>query len=306
MKLERKKNVETEEVLIEIERDYPVYKENELARFCHDLSLMEAKIFSFICSVLNPEHPSENFEYEVSVNQYMKVMGISNSGKNYELIKAGFKKLADKSIWVPVVENGKHGEEIVRCLDAVTVFEKSGTIKFTIGKLLRPYLYNLNHFIKYSLRYVLVFTKKHSVHLYEILKSYEYKKDVDVDLESLKDVLLRKKDGTRASGYDRYPDFRKRILEPCIDEINKYSDIYVTYKAHSVVSKKKFDTITFYIKSKGDRELLHTWVDIDNALNRTLQEEQVPGQYSLVDYIEMPEEYGEEIIPADMLSKSKE
>lgn len=258
---------------------------------CYDLSSLDQKVFSYIVSKLDPYHPQD--EYEIDIKEYMEIVGIdSTSGRNYENVKKSLKSLSDKSVWVDIFEDGKKGVKLARVLNDVKVFEQSGIVKFRIGDLVSPYLFDLNHFIKYSLLYILGFKRRYSIHLYEILKSYQYLGAVDVPLEDLKECLLRGKNGVKP-GYAKYKDFNRRVLAPCIEEINELSDITVEYKAKSLGKGKTYDTITFVIHGKSSNELVSTWVQIDDIINKSISVGQTPGQISLFDYVEQPKNVGE-------------
>ena len=46
-------------------------------------------------------------------------------------------------------------------------------------------------------------------------------------------------------GYDRFPDFRRKILEPAVREINEYTDLKVNWEP--TTKGRKVIGITFYI-----------------------------------------------------------
>jgi plasmid replication initiation protein len=54
--------------------------------------------------------------------------------------------------------------------------------------------------------------------------------------------------------YTRYADFRLRVIEPAIKEINKYSDIHINFDAEK--EGKRVHIITFYMTEKTIDERL--------------------------------------------------
>lgn len=60
----------------------------------------------------------------------------------------------------------------------------------------------------------------YTIRLYEILKSYEKLGIWTFNIDDLKKKL-------DAESYERFPDFRRRIIDPALEQINKYADFFV-------------------------------------------------------------------------------
>lgn len=58
--------------------------------------------------------------------------------------------------------------------------------------------------------------------MFELLKSYAYQHSKEFDIDDLKELLM-------AENYVNFKDFRRRILEPAIAEINEYTELSVKY-----------------------------------------------------------------------------
>ena len=54
--------------------------------------------------------------------------------------------------------------------------------------------------------------------------------------------------------YERFPDFRRRVLDIACDEINALTDIVVKYEL--IKNGRKFEKIKFFIREKNSQELL--------------------------------------------------
>ena len=253
------------EKLVEL-RTYKVVKSNDIiqkARF--QLSLQEQKIILYLISKIKPT--DKNFEiYKLKVIEFCKICGIeTNSGKNYANIKATIKKLRDKSIWVNI---GDEKEAILTWISYAVLDKKAGTIDIKFDEMMKPFLLEIKkNFTQYELLYILGMQSQYSIRLYEILKSYAYRKNTVFDIEELKRMLI-------ADNYIQYNDFKKRVLDPAAEEINSLSDILVTYEP--IKQGRKYKEIKFAIEEKTDfDERLKTWKRIDEAIN--------PGQISLFD-----------------------
>ena len=250
---------------IQEQRNYKVIKHNSLIQKSrHNLSAQEQKIIFYLVSKIKPED-TELRLYEFRIREFCQICGIDKtSGKNYAQLKNALKTLADKSFWIKISDTE---ETIVRWVERPYINTKSGTIKIKIDEYMRPYLLELKeHFTKYDLYYTLAMKSKYSLRFYELLKSYENIGKWEFDFEELKKILFAEK-------YRLFYDFRRRVLDQAMRDINNYGDIFVNYEAF-----KKGGTdygIIFKIKLKRDLDdRLETMKKIEKKLNP----KQVPRQ----------------------------
>lgn len=236
--------------LFQRKKDYLVVKHNDLiqkSRF--RLSLTEQKAIAYICSLIKPTKESENYclLYEFNIRDFCKICDMSlDSGKNYDDIKRVLKKLRDSSIWFQL-EDGT--EVTISWLSRVILNKSNGIVQIEIDSLMAPYLFNLNkRFTQYFLRNILKMKSAYSVRLYEILKSYSNIKEKEFFLDELKKIL----NVESIKSYDRFPDFRRKVLEKASDEINKYTDIIIKFDAIKI--GKKVNKIRFCILQKNSIE----------------------------------------------------
>ena len=223
-------------------RDYKVVKSNELiqkSRF--DLSTQEQKIILYLISKIRPED-TELHEYEFSIVEFCKICGIDYAnGKNYGNIKKTIKSLNDKSIWVTLKDGG---ETTIRWIERPYINKNSGAIKIKLDELMKPYLLQLQEkFTQYELIYTLPMKSQYAIRFYELLKSYEWKKTVSMEIEDLKRML-------KAEHYTRFYDFKKKVLEIALKEIDDYTDLKVEYTLKK--KGKQFTGIVFQIGTKQD------------------------------------------------------
>jgi Protein involved in initiation of plasmid replication len=249
-------------------REYKVVKSNDLiqkSRF--QLSSQEQKIILYLISKIKPKDMVLK-EHTFEIRDFCKICGLeTNSGANYKYIKQTMKDLRDRSIWV-TLENGS--ETTLAWIDKVTMNKQSGAVIIKIDEMMKPYLLQLQErFTQYELLYTLAMRSQYSIRLYELLKSYEYQRRKIFDLEKLKHMLS-------AENYGRYPDFKRKVLDIAMREINDLSDLAVTYE---IIKKgRKYAQIEFSMRIKKDMdERLRTWAKIDEVIN--------PAQLSLFEKI---------------------
>lgn len=228
-------------------RTYKVVKSNEIiqrARF--HLSLLEQKTLLYIISMIKPQDKEADpvLEYVFNIQDYCKICGIDyKNGRNYEYIKNCLKKLRDQSIWISKPDGT---ETTVSWLNKITVSKQSGKVIVRLDDDMIPYLFNLKDcFTQYELYNTLVMQSQYSIRFYELMKSYAFVKHKTVELEQLKKSIS-------AEGYQRYPDFRRYILDVAVKEVNEYTDLEISYTP--ITKGRKVVQIEFCIRTKSTVE----------------------------------------------------
>lgn len=232
-------------------REYLVVKGNELIqqnRF--ELSLPEQKTIAFICSMIKPIDIKDSvkgvpfqLDYEFNIRDYCKVCGIDyDNGKNYKDIKAIIKKLADRSMWLDDGES----ETLMRWLSYVKCNKKSGKVLIEIDRTIVPFLFDLKEkFTQYQLYNILAMKSAFSVRIYELMKSYAFQKNKTFEIEDLKRLLGVDK----VKSYERFPDFRRKVLEKAQKEINELTDLNIYFE--TITKGRKVIKIKFRIEYKN-------------------------------------------------------
>jgi len=240
-------------------REYKIVKRNDLIQNArYNLSAQEQKIILYLISKIKPED-TEFKLYEFQIKDFCEVCGIdTRNGGNYILLKDTIKKLSDKSMWVKL-DNGK--ETLLRWIEKPYIDENSGMIEIKLDKDMKPYLLKLKEkFTKYSLYFTLAMKSRYSIRLYELLKSYQYKNECEFEIEQLKKMLF-------AETYNSFKDFRVKVLDIAMREINDYGDISVTYELER--QGRKFHKIKFKMALKYDiDESIKTFKRIDRVINK--------------------------------------
>lgn len=242
-------------------RSYDVVKSNTLiqkARF--NLNLQEHKIILRMIQLIKPGETEFQIQ-TFSIKEFCELCGIDETnGKNYINIKRALKSLDDRSYWFPSVSPAKKpSEKLFRWLDYCEIEVGKGNVYLRLNNSMKPYLLELKgYFTQYSLYYVLGMKSQYSIRIYELLKSYQKKGTCAFYIEELKQLLL-------AEQYTQWNDFKRRVIDTSVKEINKMSDIQVSYELEK--EGKKFTIIKFIINLKTDmKDKLETWENIDKAL----------------------------------------
>ena len=237
-------------------RGHLVVKRNDLIQKSrHQLDLQEQKIILYTISKIKPRD-TDFSEQVFSVAEFCRLCGLDkDNGGNYAYIKKTLGRLRDRSIWVTLDDDS---ETTLSWINKVTIGKRSGLVKLELDKDMKPYLLELKeNFTQFELIYTLAMRSQYSVRLYELLKSYQYKKHVIFELDELKRLLF-------AESYDRGNNFKQRVLDVATNEINKLTDVWVTYEL--IKDRKKFNEVEFRIAPKETGERLDTWAEIEKII----------------------------------------
>lgn len=251
------------------QRSYSVVKSNEIVQKArYDLNITELKLLAFIISKIKPTD-TELQEYQFPVKDFCQVCGLDySSGWNYNHIKTTLKGLRDKSFWLM---DEKGHEVLVGWLQKARINKGSGVITVKLDEDMQKYVVGLfDNYTQYELLSTLPMKSAYSFRMYELLKSYAFTKAHTFNTDDLKKKL-------GAEHYTNFKDFRIYVIEKAVKEINKYTDIEVSWEP--VKYGRKVVEVVFHIKQRD------TWGRYlaSNRANDAI-EAQIEGQMSIFDY----------------------
>ena len=216
-----------EQIRIGAQRNYMVVKGNDIiqkSRF--SLSSQQQKILLSMISMIKPDDSAVK-TYSFEIQEFCRLCNIDwSNGGNYIAIKQALYGIDKQVMW----------------LNELYIDEGSGEIVFSFHKDMFPYLLDLREkYTQYSLINVLPMRSKYAIRLYELLKSYEGMSSITLTLEVLKARL-------DAENYTNFKDFRRRVLERAVEEINTYADIEVRFEPKKQKSRS-YNAIAFHISA---------------------------------------------------------
>lgn len=217
---------------------YLVVKSNTLIQENrYELDVQEQKILLYLISKIRPGE--EDFdEYEFDSKDLCRLCGIPLNGQNYKNLRESLASLRDKSFWV------KDGTRLIYAswIDEPSIDLCTGQVYVKLGATLKPYLLNLrSNFTAYELQHTLKMRSKHSIRMYELMKSYAYLGEVEITLDKLKINMM-------LNGYEIYNNLKVKVLDVAVREINSCTDLNVTYEP--VREARKIKSLKFTIKNK--------------------------------------------------------
>lgn len=265
----QKKLSERQDMQIRTGREMEVYKANDMIqKGRHELSLQEQRCVLYAVSKIKPEDTVFQ-EYTFELSDFYKLCGLQ--GDSYTELKAILQGLSDRSWWATI--NDKGTESLVRWFSTLRTNKRSGKVTIEFHKDMMPYLLELTkenqYYTHYQLKYILPMKSQYAIRLYELLKSYQRNNyEWFFDIEQLKKQL-------NCESYKDFKDFRRRVLEPAVAEINEFTDIKIAWEP--MKEGRKVVRVVFYMVGKNKTDLL----EADRAINDNLD-----GQINLLDLLE--------------------
>lgn len=220
-------------------REYKVVKSNDLIqKGKFHLNASEQKLVCYVISLVKPT--DEIFSrYTIKAKDFAELCGIPL--KN---VYRDFKRLIDeldiKVFWVK-------DNEITykfRWFSEAEYNDKKGTITVMLHSRIKSYLLQLqSNFTQYELWNILALKSKWSIRLYELFRSYNYKNRISFQIDELRELI-------GAETYVDFYDLRRRIIDKAKAEINKYTDLNISYEIEKGGRGGKTKEITFMIEKK--------------------------------------------------------
>lgn len=198
-----------------------VVKHNRFVNARYDLSLIESRIVLLMVSNISRDDATFGI-HRIRISDIAEEFNIDN----HDLYGKGAEDLADsllaKQIEVPL-ENG--GWDKYSMMDWAKYRPKEGYLELKFNDSIKELLLQLkNRFTRYGLRWVTQFQSSYSIRIYELLKQYDDIGHRVLEVDALRELLgLENK-------YNRFYDLKRRVINKAKEEINKYSDILVSYE----------------------------------------------------------------------------
>lgn len=215
-----------------------VTKSNALIEANYKLSTLEQKIILYLISQIHKD--DDDFKmYRLPIQEFSEMLGYRGSPKYTEL------REITKNLMRKVLEI-REGQKLKQLswVSYVKYDERSGFVSLSFDPRLKPYLLQLKReFTTYRLKNVMELKSSYSIRMYELLKRWQYMKEVEIALDDLRMMV------GAADKYHQYHNFKKRVLTPAKQEILEKTDIWFKYQ--EVRKKRKVMALRFYIQEKS-------------------------------------------------------
>ena len=196
-----------------------IQEKYELINARYRLSAIQTKIVLKVISLINTQEDPDFEVYELPLC-FFDFLGVRNTPIQ---IRKECKELRQKSLSIEI-----DGDWVETGWFSSFVYKKScECVQARIDPNLRPYLFQLkNKFNPYEIKYVMSMESEYAIRIYELCKQdNNVLRTKEFELEELRDLMQVPK-----SYKKQYIDFRVKVLDIAIREINKHSDMLISYK----------------------------------------------------------------------------
>ena len=235
--------------MMAVEKQELVTKSNKLIEASYRLTLVEQQLVLYAICRSREEQRGLSANEPVTINaQAFAAQFQLSQAHVYSKLKEAADTLYERRVIIHDIHPKTQKPRTVktRWVSDIAYIEGAGLVEVTFAPKMIPFITRLEaEFTSYRLEKIGHMTSAHAVRLYELLVQY-----VSVGTREMELAWLKEKLGIAAE-YKSIKDFKKRVLDVALAQINEHSDIIVSHtqrKTGRVVTH-----LIFAIKSKSEK-----------------------------------------------------
>ncbi|MEI1745819.1 replication initiation protein RepM [Acinetobacter baumannii] len=209
-----------------------VVKDNALINASYNLEVTEQRLI--LLAIIRARETGQGItadsKLEIHAGDYMYRFNVDRHAA-YKALKEAASNLFERqfSFKEEHKNTGKVGIVRSRWVSSIKYVDDLAVLEVTFTPAVVPLITKLEkHFTSYQLKQVAQLTSKYAIRLYEILIAWR-----EVGKTPVLDITdFRYKLGLEESEYSAMNNFKSRVLEPAIKQINEYTDINAEYAQH--------------------------------------------------------------------------
>lgn len=235
----------------------------------HEIKLFEIAVASCTQDDISFVERKSDKEFFISNRELAKLLNTKPNVISMEIEKTANRIMKKMLHLRKILPDGTVEFEMINIIPYARY--KDGIFKFRLNYAIIPYLLEINkNFTEYQLNYLLAMNSAYAIKLYKLLYQYKKIKTRKFSIDDLKTQF-----GLH-SKYALYGDFKNRILEPSIKQINARTDLNVSYK--EIKFGRKVDKIEFLFTPQNNP--VHPEFLSENDSNDILDIEGLLGEFS--------------------------
>lgn len=205
-----------------------VKKSNILINAAYTVTLAEQRLI-LLAIAKSGESPESMRYLVVHARDYAKQYKVTLNTA-YEALQSATAQLFERRFSYQRYTDKGHLRDVVsRWVSRVEYGEAEGMVTLSFSDDLLPLLCDLKEkFTHYALEQIADLKSAHAIRLYELLISWRSTgKTPVIEVED-----LRRRLGLEQDEYPRMDNFKRRVLDYAINQINKHTDIVASYEQH--------------------------------------------------------------------------
>ena len=238
-----------------------VVKSNQVIEASYHLSTVEQRLVLAAISRIPKNQPVTDDEVYLVTTDEMRALGVHEKTV-YRDLKEAVSRLYERSININT--NGKSIK--MRWVQEVQFMDSQGVIGIRFSKPILPFISNLSReFTKYALSDIAGMSSAYAIRIYELISQYREIGKRELAVNELRNMLEL---GTR---YPLFADFKKRVVDTSVEQINANSPLHVTYELRK--TGRKYTHIVFFFSLKKV-------VDVTASQSKTLRDPDTPDFFT--------------------------
>jgi plasmid replication initiation protein len=231
-----------------IKKNELVVKSNRLVEASYRLGLNEQRLILYAICRCREEQKGlfPDLPVTITADTFVKQFPSVDKSNVYGQLKEAMNALYSRSVTIhdtdPATKKARVRE--TRWISEKAYIDGAGHVQIVFTPEVIKYIMRLEvEFTSYQLEKVGHMTSAHAIRIYELLAQNK-----DIGTRMLNLAWLRDALQIEAGEYKLTANFINRIIEPSVDQINKHSDLTVSYKP--VKTGRAITDFVFKIKSK--------------------------------------------------------
>lgn len=240
-----------------------VVKDNNLINASYSLGLVEQRLV--LLAIIEARESSRGIDsetfLEIHAQHYADRFDVDVKN-TYSMLSEAAQTLFNRQVTYMTIDEKRNKPEkrVVRWVSGISYVEGAGVLKLRFSPEIVPLITRLEqNFTSYELEQVKALNV-YATRLYELLVCWRSTgKTPLIEIED-----FRSKIGVLSTEYKLMSDFKKRVFEPAIKQINERTDLTVSYEQHK--TGRTISGFSFKFKQKKNRKSEKT-IDIKRDPN---------------------------------------
>lgn len=225
-----------------------VVKSNRLIEASYRLGLNEQRIILYSICRCREEQKGllPDLPVTITADTFAKQFPSIGRGNVYQQLKDAMGALYDRSVTIHDTDpaSGHARVKKTRWISEAAYVDGAGNIQVIFTPQVIKYITRLEaEFTSYQLEKVGNMTSAHAVRIYELLSQH-----LEIGHRTLNLAWLRETLGVEPGEYKLTADFIRKVIEVAVEQINKHSDLTVSYKPQK--TGRAITDFAFKIKTK--------------------------------------------------------
>lgn len=233
-----------------------VVKDNALINASYNLELTEQRLI--MLAIINARESGQGItadsKLEIHASDYAKLFNVSIDA-SYKALREAVNNLFNRqfSYIAEYKRTGKTGVVRSRWVSRIFYVDDLALLEITFAPDVVPLVTRLEeHFTSYQAKQVAHLTSKYATRLYELLIAWrEVGKVPQIEISEFRNRL-----GLLDTEYTAMNNFKSRVLEPSIKQINEHTDITATYEQHK--KGRLISGFSFKLKQKQEAKKIES------------------------------------------------